>query len=309
MSTKPLSQSDSSQNACLQKIFDSKLTDAVLITSALALAVIGALNHAGVLQFFGTTNSLYFAYGTYSVSSLLLLAEVGKIAINCTQTEKEIDVPKIVKQKAGQVHESSKKSKQAELSQEDKVLAERAKTYTPSSVEFSTHIGNIKLKYEPSKGFYDHITNTYLTYHEYENCYLYMNKDTGRSYATGREGYYQESQQTVHQYQPQEDPNAMPFVPEDGHTKWGSWSLSSFDAQLIKNVNLTYDSEKGYYDPTIKDYLTYHESEKTFCFLNKAFGRMYSKSEGYDVGSYYQMHSRDVLRYSPAVDPEKESRR
>ena len=54
MSTKPLSQSDTAQNACFKNIFDSKLTDAVLITSALALTVIGALNQIGVLQFFGT---------------------------------------------------------------------------------------------------------------------------------------------------------------------------------------------------------------------------------------------------------------
>lgn len=69
---------DPIQYSCLNRILESKWTDAVLITGFVALLIIGIVPLTGALNAIGITNASYLSYGMYVGSALFLTAAIIK---------------------------------------------------------------------------------------------------------------------------------------------------------------------------------------------------------------------------------------
>jgi len=77
---------------CLQKVQESKWTDAALIISSAALLVIGILASIGVFNFIGTANAAYLSYGMYGGTALFFIIEIIRRAIYpCPEIHKNLE--------------------------------------------------------------------------------------------------------------------------------------------------------------------------------------------------------------------------
>jgi hypothetical protein len=77
--------------SCTQTIRESKYTDALLVTSFVAFLILGILATTGIFQCLGTTNAAYLSYGMYAGAALFLIAEIIKLAINCSKKTDDSD--------------------------------------------------------------------------------------------------------------------------------------------------------------------------------------------------------------------------
>jgi hypothetical protein len=77
-------------SSCFQTLKGSKITDAVLVTSFVALLIIGVLASTGIFQFMGTANAAYLSYGMYAGAALFIIAEVIKVFVNYSKKKPEL---------------------------------------------------------------------------------------------------------------------------------------------------------------------------------------------------------------------------
>lgn len=83
--TSALSSTNPNSSSCWSKVIESKWTDAALISSVVALLIIGLAASTGAFNAIGTTNAAYLSYGMYGGAALFLITEVIKIVVKYCQ--------------------------------------------------------------------------------------------------------------------------------------------------------------------------------------------------------------------------------